>query len=63
MLQECSSRIKDGIYSVCKLTGELALATDTHMLYFEEARSDRETQMVKYCFFLYRTRLLNITFI
>ena len=45
-MQESSSHIKDGIYSVCKLTGELALATDTHMLYFEEARSDRETQMV-----------------
>ena len=46
LVQDSCSRIKDGIYSVCKLTGELALATDTHMLYFEDARSDQETQMV-----------------
>ena len=61
VLQESSSRIKDGIYSVCKLTGELALATDTHMLYFEEAQTDRETQMVKWnCINLKDVQLLEI---
>ncbi|XP_060602452.1 kinesin-like protein KIF14 [Ruditapes philippinarum] len=39
LIEESTSRLSDSIHHVCKLAGELALATDTPMLYFDDNSS------------------------
>ena len=40
LVRESSTKVLDCIYSVCKLTGKLALATDTRMVSLELLRME-----------------------
>ncbi|XP_053380298.1 kinesin-like protein KIF14 [Mercenaria mercenaria] len=42
LMEESTSRLADGVHQVCKLSGELALATDTQMLYFDDTSSQTD---------------------
>lgn len=47
LIQESSSNIIDNVMSVCRITGELALATDTRMVSLEVFQMDDSSTIDK----------------
>lgn len=50
LIQESSSNIIDNVMSVCRITGELALATDTRMVSLEVFQMDDSSTIDKVLF-------------
>lgn len=55
LIQESSSNIIDNVMSVCRITGELALATDTRMVSLEVFQMDDSSTIDKV---LYQSNIL-----